>query len=96
MRATLRQRESRFVDVRLHFDTVRHAKEARRRTGRRRSRKGAKAVTTPLDELPFPVHCDYPDCDSGPLYNADEVDLHITAEHGPEAIWTFADEHMKP
>lgn len=50
---------------------------------------------TPLDELPFPVFCDYADCGCGPFKNADQVDAHISEEHLPEAVWTFAAEHMK-
>jgi hypothetical protein len=48
---------------------------------------------TPLDELPFPVTCEY--CEAGPFANANEVDEHITEEHLPEAVWLFAEEHMK-
>ena len=49
-------------------------------------------MTTPLDELPFPVNCDY--CDEGPFKNACEVDEHITENHLSEAVWSFAYEHM--
>jgi len=48
---------------------------------------------TPLDELPFPVICEY--CEDGPFKNAEQVDEHITAEHLPEAIWGFAADNMK-
>jgi hypothetical protein len=50
---------------------------------------------TPLDSLPFPVVCSYPDCDAGPLNNGIEVDEHITAEHLQESVWTFAQENMR-
>ena len=47
-----------------------------------------KEMTTPLDELNFPVTCTY--CEEGPFANADEVNEHITKEHLPEAVWSFA------
>lgn len=52
-------------------------------------------MSTPLERFRFPVVCTYPDCDSGPLNSGDEIDAHITEEHLPESIWTFASEHMK-
>lgn len=76
-------------------------------TGLRRNiRVESRTVTTemdewvtimknPLDELPFPVRCHYPGCDSIPLHNAVEVDELITEEHLPQAIWTFALEQMR-
>lgn len=48
----------------------------------------------PLDELPFPVYCVYPECRGGPFANGIEVDEHITEEHLAESIWTFAAENM--
>lgn len=51
-------------------------------------------MPSPLEDLPFPVMCGYPDCDSGPFHNAIEVDEHITQEHLTEAVWTFAVENM--
>lgn len=53
-------------------------------------------LKTPLSDLPFPVYCSYPDCGDGPFENAGEVDEHISDMHLPEAVWTFAAEHMKP
>ncbi len=50
----------------------------------------------PFNELQFPVVCSYPGCEAGPFLTAVEVDEHITEEHLPEAIWTFALEQMIP
>jgi hypothetical protein len=50
---------------------------------------------TPLESLPFPVRCVYPGCGAGPFGTPIAVDEHITEEHLPEAVWTFATEHMK-
>lgn len=52
-------------------------------------------MNTPLEALPFPVLCGYPDCGAGPFNNGDEVDEHISEEHLPEAVWTFAEENMR-
>ena len=49
-------------------------------------------MSTPLDDLPFPVVCEY--CDAGPFNSAVEVDEHITADHLPEAVWGFAADNM--
>lgn len=51
-------------------------------------------MSTPLDNLPFPVTCKYPGC-GVVLESAIEVDEHITEEHLPEAIWNFADDNMR-
>ena len=53
-------------------------------------------MSTPLDELDFPVFCSYPDCAAEPFNTAIEADEHITECHLPEAVWDFAVEHMKP
>ena len=50
---------------------------------------------TPLADLPFPVKCCYADCEGGPFNNAVEVDEHITEEHLPQAIWSFAEDFTK-
>jgi hypothetical protein len=50
---------------------------------------------TPLDELSFPVRCDYADCGEV-LNSAMAVDEHITECHLPESVWTFAHNYMKP
>lgn len=50
-------------------------------------------MATPLDELSFPVWCEY--CEAGPFVNGNEVDEHITEEHLPECVWGFAADHMK-
>jgi hypothetical protein len=51
------------------------------------------ARETPLDQLPFPVACEY--CGDGPFNEAYEVDEHITDIHFTEAVRIFAAEHMK-
>jgi hypothetical protein len=52
-------------------------------------------MNNPLDNLPFPVRCTYPGCDCGLFRTAIEVDEHITEEHLPEAVWTFAEQNMR-
>lgn len=52
-------------------------------------------MPNPLDDLVFPVRCNYPGCDSGLLHSGIEVDEHITQEHLPEAVWAFAFEQME-
>lgn len=49
----------------------------------------------PLDVLPYPVLCRYPGCGAGPFETPVAVDEHITEEHLPQAIWTFALEQMR-
>jgi hypothetical protein len=43
----------------------------------------------------YPVRCTYPDCDSGRLDSAIELDEHITEEHLAEAVWTFARDNAR-
>jgi hypothetical protein len=52
-------------------------------------------MPNPLDKLPFPVRCNYPDCGAGPFTNGVAVDEHIMAEHLTEAIWDFAESTME-
>lgn len=49
----------------------------------------------PLDDLTFPVWCEYTDCGAGPFHSGIEVDEHICEEHHPEAIWNFAEDFIK-
>jgi hypothetical protein len=51
-------------------------------------------MTNPLDDLPFPVSCQYPGCGDGPFLNGLQVDEHVTEVHLAEAVWTFALEQM--
>ena len=53
----------------------------------------SKTGRTPLDDLPFPVVCEY--CGDGPFSNAIEVDEHISESHLPEAVWGFAADQMR-
>lgn len=52
-------------------------------------------MPNPLEQLHFPVMCNYPECGQGPFKNAIEVDEHICEDHITEAVWTFAFENMK-
>ena len=49
----------------------------------------------PLEQLAYPVRCTYPDCGEV-LRDAIALDEHISEEHLPEAVWTFAFENTKP
>ena len=53
-------------------------------------------MSNPLDDLSFPVYCDYVGCGTGPFTNGDQVDEHISEDHGPEVVWHFADDFLKP
>lgn len=52
-------------------------------------------MKNPLDELPFPVMCRYPGCGEGPFTDGVQVDEHISENHLPEAVWTFAVQQMR-
>jgi len=51
-------------------------------------------MSKPIEKLDYPVKCGYTGCGEGPFYSAEQVDEHITENHLPEAIWTFAIENM--
>ena len=83
---------------------ARSARQVRRRPTKTRGvlnamgedmcRRRPPAMKNPLEGLPFPVICIYPQC-GALLANAVEVDEHITEEHLPESIWTFAENNMR-